>query len=104
MLQILQRYHLRQSRLKRVLALLSIGLLVAVISAGIAACASSSRGSQNPTPTKSTQVQKCGSVQTNPRGIPLNGPAVKHAEDCFLLAYQKIHAASTSFTTTSGDT
>ena len=104
MLQILQRYHLRQSRLKRVLAVLSIGLLVAVISAGIAACASSSSGSQNPTPTTSTQVQKCGSVRTNPRGIPLNGPATKQAEDCFWQAYQKCHAASLSFTTTGVDT
>ena len=104
MLQILQRYHLRQSRLKRTLAVLSIGLLVAVISAGIAACASSSSGSQNPTPTTSTQVQKCGSVRTNPRGIPLNGPAAKQAEDCFWQAYQKCHAASLSFTTTGVDT
>ena len=102
MLQILQRYHLR--RLKRTLAVLSLGLLMAVISVGIAACASSSSGSQNPTPTKSTQVQKCGSVRTNPRGISQNGPSAKQAEDCFWQAYQKCHAASLTFTTTGVDT
>src|SRR5437588_4082613 len=70
----------------------------------IAACASSSTGSQNPTPTTSTQAQKCGSVRTNPRGIPLNGAAAKQAEDCFWQAYQKCHAASITFTTTGVDT
>src|SRR5438045_7265274 len=104
MLQILQRNHPRQNRLKRVLAVLSLGVLVAAISVGIAACASSSSGSQNPTPTKSTQVQKCGSERTNPRGIPVNGPAAKQTEDCFWQAFQKCHAASLSYTTTGVDT
>ena len=103
MLQIIQRYP-GQSRLKRAFAVLSIGLLLAIISAGIAACASSSSGSQNPTPTKSTQVQKCGSIRTNPQGIPLNGSAAKQAEDCFWQAYQKCHAATLSFTTAGVDT
>ncbi|MFL5656426.1 MAG: hypothetical protein ACJ8CB_19895 [Ktedonobacteraceae bacterium] len=103
MLPIVQRY-LRQSRLNSPFALLSIGLLLVVISAGIVACASSSTGSQKPTPTTPTQAQKCGSVQTNPRGIPLNEPATKQAENCFWQAYQQCHAASLSSTTTSVDT
>lgn len=104
MLQILQRYLLRQGRLKRVLAALSVGLLLAVIAVGIAACASSSTGSQNPTPTTPTQAQKCGSVRTNPRGTPVNGAAAKQAEDCFWQAFQQCHPASLSFTSTGVDT
>lgn len=103
MLPIVQRY-LRQSRLNGAFALLSIGLLLVVISAGIVACASSSAASPNPTPTKPTQAQKCGSVQTNPRGVPLNEAAAKQTENCFWQAYQKCHTASLSSTIASVDT
>lgn len=105
MLQIIQRYP-GLSRLKMALAVLSTGLLLVVVSAGIAACASSSTGSQNPTPTPttSTQAQKCGSVRTNPHGIPLNGTTAKQAEDCFWQAYQKCQPASLGFTATGVDT
>jgi hypothetical protein len=95
------RRYLRQS-----MVVLSIGLLLAVISAGLVACGSTAGtgGSPNPTPTKPAQVQKCGSVQMNPRGIPINGSGAKQAEDCFWQAYQKCYAASLSFTTTGVDT
>src|SRR5690349_17879127 len=104
MLRILQRYLLRQGRLKRTLAALYIGLLLAVIAVGIAACASSSTGAQSPTPTTSTQVQKCGSVRTNPRGTPVNGATARQAENCFWQAFQKCQPASLSFTNTGVDT
>jgi hypothetical protein len=104
MLQILQRYLLRQGYLKRTFAALSIGLLLSVIAVGIAACGSSTTGSPNPTPTTPTQAQKCGSVKTNPRGVPVNAATAKQAEDCFWQAFQQCHPASLSFTSTSVDT
>jgi len=78
---------LPQSRLSTLFAVLSITLLLAVMSASLIACASNSSSAQSPTPTTPVQAQKCGSVQTNPRGVPLNEPAAKQAEDCFWQAF-----------------
>ena len=104
MVHILQGYLLRQGHLKRTLAALSIGLLLAVIAVGVAACGSSSTGSQGPTPTTSAQVQKCGSVRTTPQGGPVNGATARQAADCFWQAFQKCHAATLSLTSTGVDT
>ena len=95
---------LPQSRLSTLFAVLSITLLLAVMSASLIACASNSSSAQSPTPTTPVQAQKCGSVQTNPRGVPLNEPAAKQAEDCFWQAFQKCQAATLSYTLTSVDT
>ena len=95
---------LPQSRLSTLFAVLSITLLLAVMSVSLIACASNSGSAQNPTPTTQVQAQKCGSVQTNPRGVPLNEPAAKQAEDCFWQAFQKCQPASLSYTLVSVDT
>lgn len=86
--------------------LLSATLLCIIISVMLAGCGSNtgSGDAQNPTPTTPTQVQKCGAVQTNPRGVPLNGTAAKKAEDCFWQAYQKCSPATLVYTLTGVDT
>lgn len=100
------QHKLEQNHLKKVWLILSIGFLVALISAGLAACGSStSSGSPgNPSPTPPPQAQKCGSVQGNPRNLTGSGPDAKQAENCFWQAYQKCQAASLSYTLTGVDT
>ncbi|GHO84706.1 hypothetical protein [Dictyobacter formicarum] len=97
----LQRYF-RQScwtTQSAVAAMLFFCVLVAV---ALAACGSMVEGAPNPTPTR--QVSKCGSVQTSPRGLPLNAAMAKQAEACFWQAYQKCQPATLGFTRTSVDT
>jgi len=103
MLPVIRQY-LGKSQLSMLHTLLGLGLLVVVISAGLAACGSNVGGSVNPTPTTSTQVQKCGKVQTNPKGTPLDVTTAKQAEDCFWQAFQKCQPASFVYTLTGVDT
>ena len=84
--------------------LLSMGLLVVVLGVVLVACGTNTGGAANPTPTVSTQVQKCGSVQTNPMGHPLDGATAKQAENCFWQADQKCQPATLTYTATSVDT
>jgi hypothetical protein len=105
MFPFVQQY-LKKYRPLTALTLLSTGLLLMVLSLGLVACGSST-GSGNaptPTPTTQTQAQKCGTVQTTPRGIPLDITKAKKASDCFWQAYQKCAPASLVYTLTGVDT
>jgi hypothetical protein len=105
MLPVIQKY-LKTSRPIRAYTPLSIATLLLVISLGLAACGSNT-GSGNtptPTPTTQTQLQKCGTVHTNPRGIPTDIPAAKQTEDCFWQAFQKCAPASLIYTLIGVDT
>jgi|SRR5947209_8599102 len=93
--------HSRWTTHRAVAAMLLCCVLVV---AALAACGTTVGGAQNPTPTPNLQVQKCGSVQTTPRGLPVNGVTAKQAEACFWQAYQKCQAATLVFTSTSVDT
>ncbi len=86
--------------------LLRMGLLLVVLGVSLVACGTNTGGGgvTNPTPTVSTQVQKCGSVQTNPMGHPLDGASAKQAENCFWQADQKCQPATLTYTATSVDT
>jgi hypothetical protein len=99
------RHYLQQSRLSMFYSMLSIGLLLAIISAGLVACGSNSGVGSAPNPTPTLLARQCGSVQTNPRDIiVVKGPTAKQVADCFWQAYQKCRAATLSFTTTGIDT
>src|SRR5438552_18389560 len=91
-----------------VFTLLSAALLYVVIGVGLSSCGSNagsgSGSSQNPTPTTQAQVQKCGKVQTNPRGVVLKATDAKQAEDCFWQAFQKCSPASLVYTLAGVDT
>jgi len=91
--------YLGKPRLSGIGTLLSMGLVLLVIGVGLAACGSNTTtgGGSNPTPTVSTQVQKCGNVQANPLGHPLNGTTAKQAEDCFWQAEQKCQPATLTY-------
>jgi len=107
MLPVIQNY-LKTSRPIRAYTPLSIAILLLVVSLGLAACGSNT-GSGNtptptPTPTTHTQLQKCGTIHTNPRGIPTDIPAAKHTEDCFWQAFQKCAPASLVYTLIGVDT
>lgn len=88
-----------------VYTLLSTMFLCAIISVMLATCGSnsSSGGTQNPTSTP-VQVQKCGTVQTNPRGLPVDVTAAKKAKDCFWQAFQKCNPATLVYSLTGVDT
>lgn len=75
-------------------------LVCILVVVGVAACGSTVEGAQNPTP----HMRTCGSVQTSPRGLPLNATMAKQAEACFWQAYQKCQPAMLGFTSTSVDT
>jgi hypothetical protein len=97
--QHLQRYGLAK--------LLSVGILAIFISAALVACgaSSSSTGSGgSATPTVQTQTQKCGTIATNPRGMPTDVNAAQQSENCFYQAYQQCHNASLVYALHSVDT
>ena len=87
--QHLQRY--------RVAKLLSVGILAIFISAALVACGSSGSSTASggsATPTVQPQTQKCGTIATNPRGIPTDVNTAQQSENCFYQAYQQCHNAS----------
>ena len=94
-----KRRYLGKIRLSGKGTLLSMGLLLVVICVGLVACGSNTTtgGASNPTPTVSTQVQHCGSVQSNPVGHPINGATAKQAADCFWQAEQKCQPATLTY-------
>lgn len=77
-------------------------LFCILVVAGVAACGSTAEGAQNPLPP--LHVRTCGSVQTSPRGLPLNAAMAKQAEACFWQAYQKCQPAILGFASASVDT
>ena len=86
-------------------AIVSMLLLCTFVSLGLLACGSSSGSAQNPTPTTApAQVQKCGLVQTNPRGGLVDATNAKQAANCFSQAYQKCQSASLVYTSARIDT
>ena len=91
--------HLKKYRPFTALTLLSTGLLLMVLSLGLSACGSSTGGGNT-----QTQAQKCGTVQTTPRGIPRDVTKAKQSSDCFWQAYQKCAPASLVYTLTGIDT
>lgn len=88
---------------RRCLAALLFCTLVILI---LAACGSTASGGPGPTPmvTVTLQALKCGSIQTNPRGLPLDTARAKQAGACFWQAYQKCQPAMLQFTRASVDT
>ncbi len=100
-----QQPHLQESQQATFGAIVSMLLLCTFVSLGLLACGSSSGGAQNPTPTTApAQVQKCGLVQTNPRGGLIDATNAKQAANCFSQAYQKCQPASLVYTSGSVDT
>src|SRR6202521_4235144 len=79
--------------------LLSMWLVLVVISVGLVACGNNTTtgGGSKPTPTVSTQMQLCVSVQTTPMDHPLNGTTAKQSEDCFWQAEQKCQPATLTY-------
>src|SRR5450759_2491702 len=103
MVRRLRRYF-QQSRWTTHRAVAAMLLFCVLVVAALAACGSTVGGAQHPTQTPALQVRKCGSVQTTPRGLPLNAVTAKQAEECFWQAYQKCQPATLGFTSTSVDT
>ncbi|EFH85311.1 hypothetical protein [Ktedonobacter racemifer] len=97
----LQRYF-QQCRWTTQRAVAPMLLFCILVVVGVAACGSTVEGAQNPTPP--LHVRKCGSVQTSPRGLPLNATMAKQAESCFWQAYQKCQPAMLGFASRSIDT
>ena len=107
-----------RNQLSTICIVLSMGLLIALLSSGLIACASqqsnqlgtTSTPSTNPdnqpstTARPSTQVQHCGKVQTEPNGALLDATTAKQETNCFWQAFQRCHAASLDFTSGGVDT
>lgn len=92
---------------------LSIGLLIALVSTGLAACGNSGSNQGNtPSTQPKTQVtqlpaevQQCGIVQGLARlEVPVADNGAQQAENCFWQAFQHCRPASLVFVTTSLDT
>jgi len=89
--------HLQRQGRTKLFSILNIGILAILISAALVACgaASSSTGSGGTaTPTAQVQTQKCGTIATNPRGMPTDATTAQQSEQCFYQAYQRCHNAS----------
>jgi hypothetical protein len=89
-------------------AALSIGLLIALVSTGLAACGYNASGtsSTRSQPAQAThlpaQVQKCGIVQGLARlEVPVADNGAQQAENCFWQAFQHCRSATLVFITTS---
>ncbi|MEO8970490.1 MAG: hypothetical protein ABI406_02685 [Ktedonobacteraceae bacterium] len=93
--------HLQRYGVTRLLSVLSIGVMAILISAALVACGSSgsSTGSGgSATPTVQVQTQKCGTIATNPRGMPTDVTTAQQSEQCFYQAYQQCHNATLVYT------
>ena len=109
-------HHWRLRRwLCTIIAALSIGLLITLVSAGLAACgySGSNEGSTSSTEHQPqaqvthlpTQVQKCGIVQGLARlEVPVDDNGAQQAENCFWQAFQHCRPTTLVFITTSVDT
>ena len=99
---------------------LGIGLLITVMSAGLAACGYKSSNSDSASSTQSpaqvihsqaqathspAQVQKCGIVQgLGSLKVPPSDTGAEQAETCFWQAFQHCHPATLVFIVSSIDT
>lgn len=84
-------------------ALVSIGLLLALVSIGLAACGySGSNPGSSPSTQPQAQVHKCGIVQGLGRlEVPAGGTSGEQAENCFWQAFQHCRSATLVFITSS---
>ncbi|HLX41436.1 MAG TPA: hypothetical protein VKR42_12950 [Ktedonobacteraceae bacterium] len=96
--------HLQRYGVAKLLSILSTGMLAIFISAALAACGSSTASGGTATPTAQVQTQKCGTIETNPRGLPTDVTTAQQSEQCFYQAYQQCHNASLIYTLHGVDT
>ena len=98
--------HLRRYGMRRLSRLLSVGIVAVFISIALVACGSSTStgGSGSTTPTATAQAQSCGTIATNPRGVPTDLTVALKDEQCFAQAYQQCHNATLVYTLHSVDT
>jgi hypothetical protein len=99
--------HLRRYTMTRLSRLLSVAIVAVFISIALVACGSStgSGGSGNSaTPTATAQAQNCGTIATNPRGLPTDLTVALKNEQCFSQAYQQCHNATLVYTLHGVDT
>jgi hypothetical protein len=89
----------------------ALALLLLTIAAGLVACGSGPAGTTNPasptptpTPTAAAHLQKCGVVQTRPRGEPADPASARQAADCFWRAFRQCHLASLVYSASGVDT
>ena len=109
-------HHWRLRRwLCTIIAALSIGLLIALVSTGLAACgySGSNEGSTSSTQHQPqaqvthlpAQVRECGIVQGLARlEVPVDDNGAQQAENCFWQAFQHCRPTTLVFITTSVDT
>lgn len=101
MVQITQRRRQRQQS-HVTTAAVSIGLLIALLSIGLAACSSVLGG---PPPPTQPPVQQCGTVHTlGPHVVAADQAGAKQAEDCLWQAFQECLPATFVFVMGSVDT
>lgn len=96
--------YLNRYGVAKILSLLSVSILAIFISAALVACGSSTASGGSATPTAQTQTQKCGTIETSPRGLPINQSTAQQSENCFYQAYQQCHNASLVYTLHGVDT
>ena len=102
-MKLVNQYLNRYGVAKR-LSWLSVSILAIFISAALVACGSSTASGGSATPTAQTQTQKCGTIETNPRGMPTDVNTAQQSENCFYQAYQQCHNASLVYTLHGVDT
>ena len=93
--------HLQRYGETKLSGLLSVCLLAVFVSVAIVACGSSTTtgsGGSTPTATAQVQTQKCGTISTNPRGLPTDATNAQQSEHCFYQAYQHCQNASLIYT------
>ncbi len=96
--------HLQRYGMTRLSRLLSVGMVAVLISIALVACGSSTGSGGSATPTATAQAQNCGTIATNPRGVPTDLTAALKYEQCFSQAYQQCHNATLVYTLHSVDT
>lgn len=96
--------HLQRYAMARLFSLLSVGIVAVLISIALVACGSSTGSGGSATPTATAQAQNCGTIATNPRGLPTDLTVALKNEQCFAQAYQQCHNATLVYTLHGVDT
>ena len=86
--------HLRRYGTARLFSLLTVGIIAIFISAALVACGSSTGSGGSATPTTQAQTQNCGTIETTPRGMPMNQTTAQQSENCFFQTYQHCQNAT----------